>query len=133
MSSRIQELDAIVRQFDLNQHPFYQDWRAGTLPVQRLAEYADEWAPFIAVLETVVEQHHDRIPPGPRKRQVREPIPVEIRRHERAGRTVGWKVVPEIKGRRLRVDARHVPAERENQQDYATESLHGVVPLCLVG
>jgi pyrroloquinoline-quinone synthase len=51
MSSRIAELDAIVRQFDLNEHPFYQDWRAGTLPIGRLAEYADEWAPFIGVVE----------------------------------------------------------------------------------
>ena len=40
MSSRIDELDAIVRQFDLNEHPFYTEWRAGTLPIERLAEYA---------------------------------------------------------------------------------------------
>ena len=51
MSSRIAELDAIVHQFDLNEHPFYQDWRAGTLPIGRLAEYADEWAPFIGVVD----------------------------------------------------------------------------------
>ena len=51
MSSRIDELDAIVRQFDLNAHPFYQAWRAGTLPVERLREYATEWAPVIAVLD----------------------------------------------------------------------------------
>lgn len=51
MSRRIEELDAIVRQFDLNEHPFYAEWRAGTLPVERLAEYADEWAPFIGVVE----------------------------------------------------------------------------------
>ncbi len=50
MSSRIAELDAIVRQFDLNQHPFYTEWRAGTLPIERLAEYADEWAPFISAV-----------------------------------------------------------------------------------
>jgi len=51
MSSRIDELDAIVRSFDLNQHPFYTEWRAGTLPVERLAEYADEWAPFIGAVD----------------------------------------------------------------------------------
>lgn len=51
MSSRIQELDAIVARFDLNQHPFYVEWRAGTLPVERLREYATEWAPFIARLD----------------------------------------------------------------------------------
>jgi len=57
MSSRIDELDAIVRQFDLNQHPFYVEWRAGSLPIERLAAYADEWAPFISV----VDQGWDRI------------------------------------------------------------------------
>lgn len=51
MSSRIDELNDIVRQFDLNQHPFYAEWRAGTLPVERLASYADEWAPFIGVVD----------------------------------------------------------------------------------
>jgi pyrroloquinoline-quinone synthase len=51
MSSRIDELDAIVRSFDLNQHPFYTEWRSGTLPVERLAEYADEWAPFIGAVD----------------------------------------------------------------------------------
>ena len=51
MSNRIDELDAIVRQFDLNEHPFYTEWRAGTLPIERLAEYADEWAPFISVVD----------------------------------------------------------------------------------
>jgi pyrroloquinoline-quinone synthase len=51
MSSRIDELDAIVAQFDLNEHPFYQAWRAGTLPIERLREYATEWAPFIGVLD----------------------------------------------------------------------------------
>ena len=51
MSSRIDELDAIVRQFDLNEHPFYTEWRAGTLPIGRLADYADEWAPFIGAVD----------------------------------------------------------------------------------
>ena len=51
MSRRTDELDAIVRQYDLNAHPFYADWRAGTLPIERLADYADEWAPFIGAVE----------------------------------------------------------------------------------
>jgi pyrroloquinoline quinone (PQQ) biosynthesis protein C len=51
MSRRIEELDGIVRQWDLNAHPFYQAWRAGTLPVERLAAYAAEWAPFIGMLD----------------------------------------------------------------------------------
>lgn len=51
MSRRIDELDEIVRQFDLNEHPFYQAWRAGSLPTERLAAYAAEWAPFIGMLD----------------------------------------------------------------------------------
>lgn len=51
MSRRIDELDAIVRQYDLNAHPFYVAWRAGELPIERLREYATEWAPFIAALD----------------------------------------------------------------------------------
>jgi len=51
MSSRIDQLDAIVAQYDLNAHPFYQAWRAGSLPLERLADYAAEWAPFIAALD----------------------------------------------------------------------------------
>ena len=72
MSSRIQELDAIVQQFDLNEHPFYAEWRAGTLPIERLADYAAEWAPFIGVLDrgwervghpayAVEEREHDEL------------------------------------------------------------------------
>ncbi len=72
MSSRIQELDAIVQHYDLNQHPFYTEWRAGTLPIGRLADYAAEWAPFIGVLDrgwervghpdyAVEEREHDEL------------------------------------------------------------------------
>lgn len=48
--SRTDELDEIVGQFDLNKHPFYQDWRAGSLPIERLRDYATEWAPLIGTL-----------------------------------------------------------------------------------
>jgi pyrroloquinoline-quinone synthase len=45
------ELDAIVTRYDLNQHPFYRAWRAGTLPREALAAYAADYAPFIASIE----------------------------------------------------------------------------------
>ena len=51
MSRRIDELDEIVRRYDLNEHPFYAEWRAGTLPIERLADYSVEWAPFIGGLD----------------------------------------------------------------------------------
>ncbi|MGH2600175.1 MAG: hypothetical protein ACRDJ9_12420 [Dehalococcoidia bacterium] len=51
MTARLNQLDDIVRRFDLNEHPFYRDWRDGTLSVERLAEYAREWAPFIGAVD----------------------------------------------------------------------------------
>lgn len=44
-------LDEIVASFDLNQHPFYQDWRAGTLPVEKLGRYAAEYAAFVDTID----------------------------------------------------------------------------------
>jgi pyrroloquinoline-quinone synthase len=48
--NRIQELDAIVNQFDLNNHPFYQEWRMGTLPSEKLVDYAGEYGRFVATI-----------------------------------------------------------------------------------
>ncbi len=47
---RIAQLDAIVAQFNLNAHPFYQAWRMGTLPVEKLADYAGEYGRFVATI-----------------------------------------------------------------------------------
>ena len=44
-------LDTIVARYDLNEHPFYRAWRAGTLPRTKLAAYAAEYAPFIGAIE----------------------------------------------------------------------------------
>jgi pyrroloquinoline-quinone synthase len=48
---RIAQLDAIVAQFDLNGHPFYQDWRMGTLPMEKLRAYAAEYARFVDTID----------------------------------------------------------------------------------
>jgi pyrroloquinoline-quinone synthase len=45
------ELDAIVSRYDLNEHPFYRAWQAGTLPRCKLAAYASGYAPFIETIE----------------------------------------------------------------------------------
>jgi pyrroloquinoline-quinone synthase len=47
---RIAQLDAIVRQFELNNHPFYADWRKGCLPVEKLRVYAREYGRFVATI-----------------------------------------------------------------------------------
>jgi pyrroloquinoline quinone (PQQ) biosynthesis protein C len=60
--SRIAEIDAIVKQFELNAHPFYQDWKMGTLPAWRLAEYGDQYGHFVGTIasgwETLGESYY---------------------------------------------------------------------------
>jgi pyrroloquinoline-quinone synthase len=59
---RIAQLNALVEQFDLNKHPFYQDWRMGTLPMEKLRDYAAEYGRFVGTIaegwETIGEQHY---------------------------------------------------------------------------
>ncbi len=59
---RIAPLDALISQFDLNQHPFYKDWNAGLLPREALQTYASEYAAFIGTIalgwETVGQPHY---------------------------------------------------------------------------
>ena len=43
----LREIDAVVASHDLNQHPFYRAWRAGTVPRSMLARYAADYAAFI--------------------------------------------------------------------------------------
>ena len=47
---RIAQLDAIVAQFDLNTHPFYQEWVMGTLPMEKLRDYSAEYGRFVATI-----------------------------------------------------------------------------------
>lgn len=46
----VHDFDSIVARHDLNEHPFYRAWRAGTLPVYKLRSYASEYAPFIEAI-----------------------------------------------------------------------------------
>ncbi len=43
-------LDAVVTQWNLLNHPFYQAWSAGTLPTSALQSYATEYGAFIREL-----------------------------------------------------------------------------------
>lgn len=47
---RIAQLDALVAQFDLNGHRFYQAWRAGTVSRNTLADYSDGYGRFVATI-----------------------------------------------------------------------------------
>jgi pyrroloquinoline-quinone synthase len=44
-------LDAAIGEHRLLEHPFYQAWRDGTLPVEALATYAAEYGAFIAAVD----------------------------------------------------------------------------------
>lgn len=44
------QLDQILEKWDLLKHPFYQAWSAGTLPMEALRLYAQEYGAFINTL-----------------------------------------------------------------------------------
>ncbi|MBA3726028.1 MAG: iron-containing redox enzyme family protein [Armatimonadetes bacterium] len=48
--SRITELREIVAKYDLNKHPFYTDWRHGTLPIEKLDRYAEDYGHFVNLI-----------------------------------------------------------------------------------
>jgi pyrroloquinoline-quinone synthase len=48
--SRASELRAIIDRHDLNTHPFYVDWRMGTLPMEKLQDYAHGYGRFIGAI-----------------------------------------------------------------------------------
>lgn len=64
MEQRIAELDAIIAQYNLNKHPFYQEWRAGTLPTEKLRAYGAQYAHFVGTIdegwETLGEEAYAR-------------------------------------------------------------------------
>lgn len=58
MDTRAQ-FDAVIAEYDLLQHPFYQAWSAGTLPVEALQDYANDWAGFIGLVPQGWASHGD--------------------------------------------------------------------------
>ena len=54
-----EELDSIVAERNLLQHPFYREWSAGTLPEQDLQTYAREYGAFIELLPRAWETLKD--------------------------------------------------------------------------
>ena len=60
--NRTEQLDAIISEFDLNTHPFYQDWRMGKLPVEKLRDYSVEYGRFVGTIaqgwDTLGETHY---------------------------------------------------------------------------
>jgi pyrroloquinoline-quinone synthase len=52
-------LDLAVAKWNLLEHPFYQAWSAGTLPLETLQTYASEYGAFIALLPDAWETLRD--------------------------------------------------------------------------
>ncbi len=53
------ELDAIIERRNLLEHPFYQAWSAGELPVEALRTYAEEYGPFVQTVPAAWAVHGD--------------------------------------------------------------------------
>jgi pyrroloquinoline-quinone synthase len=53
---RVAELNRIVEEHNLSNHPFYQDWVKGTLPVEKLQAYAADYGHFIGTIAEGWEQ-----------------------------------------------------------------------------
>ncbi|MBS1717135.1 MAG: iron-containing redox enzyme family protein [Armatimonadetes bacterium] len=48
--SRIDQLNAAIAKWELNNHPFYQEWKMGTLPKEALVDYSGEYGMFVATV-----------------------------------------------------------------------------------
>src|SRR4051794_26130736 len=51
MTRELTEFAASLERWNLHNHPFYQAWSAGTLPVSALADYARDWGSFVRVID----------------------------------------------------------------------------------
>lgn len=56
----IHTLDAIIEERRLLKHPFYQAWNEGTLPIERMREYAKQYFHFEAAFPTFLSAIHSR-------------------------------------------------------------------------
>ncbi len=54
-----EQFDTIIARWNLLNHPFYQAWSAGTLPVDALRDYAREYGAFIQELPNGWLSQHD--------------------------------------------------------------------------
>ena len=53
-------LDALTAQLNLLDHPFYREWTAGTLPLQRLRNYAQQYYRHVAAFPRYLSGIHAR-------------------------------------------------------------------------
>jgi pyrroloquinoline-quinone synthase len=56
----ISTLDGIIAERSLLKHPFYQAWNEGTLPIEKMREYARQYFHFEAAFPTFLSAIHSR-------------------------------------------------------------------------
>jgi pyrroloquinoline-quinone synthase len=56
----ISKLDALTEEMSLLKHPFYQQWTAGTLPIERLRNYAIQYYQHVAAFPRYLSAIHAR-------------------------------------------------------------------------
>jgi pyrroloquinoline-quinone synthase len=56
----IETLDGIISERSLLKHPFYQAWTEGTLPIEKMREYAKQYFHFEAAFPTFLSAIHCR-------------------------------------------------------------------------
>lgn len=54
------KLDSLIAEMSLLKHPFYQQWTAGTLPLERLRNYSIQYYPHIAAFPRYLSAIHTR-------------------------------------------------------------------------
>lgn len=62
MMSIIEQLEQDLRDKHLLQHPLYQSWSAGTLPLPALQSYAVQYYHFVALFSRLVSRVHSQTP-----------------------------------------------------------------------
>ena len=60
-SNLMERVESVVAAHSLLQHPFYQAWSAGTLPLAALQDYAREYHAFESAFPRILSRLHSRI------------------------------------------------------------------------
>ena len=62
MNNFIQQLDGIIKQYQMLDHPFYQAWNMGSLTRESVCEYAKQYYHFVQTFPTLLSATHANTP-----------------------------------------------------------------------
>lgn len=79
MNSFLRQIDDIVRQHRMLDHPFYQAWNMGALSRDALREYAKQYYHFVQAFPTLVSATHANTPHLPVRQELLENLIEEER------------------------------------------------------